>query len=120
MLHAGCFSRDPSYRTEHLQTCTSDSATTLAQFCANDPATLLQAALYAQEQVAAIDINFGCPQGVWGCVMRRRVMCMSHVHVSDHLRCDMGCAHDAVSMCYVTSAYAVGNTSPHVNVPCHA
>lgn len=34
------------------------------QFCGNDPQTLLEAGLLAQDHCDAIDINLGCPQSV--------------------------------------------------------
>ncbi|WWC57703.1 uncharacterized protein I303_100237 [Kwoniella dejecticola CBS 10117] len=35
-----------------------------AQFCANDPEILLAAARKLEHRVDAVDINFGCPQGI--------------------------------------------------------
>ncbi|WWC85448.1 uncharacterized protein L201_000311 [Kwoniella dendrophila CBS 6074] len=36
----------------------------IAQFCANDPEILLAAAKKLEHRVDAVDINFGCPQGI--------------------------------------------------------
>ncbi|WRT63315.1 uncharacterized protein IL334_000220 [Kwoniella shivajii] len=36
----------------------------IAQFCANDPEILLAAAKKIEHRVDAVDINFGCPQGI--------------------------------------------------------
>ncbi|WWC97468.1 hypothetical protein V866_004348 [Kwoniella sp. B9012] len=36
----------------------------IAQFCANDPEVLLAAARKIEHRVDAVDINFGCPQGI--------------------------------------------------------
>jgi len=63
MLHAGLFSRDLNYRHDNFETCKEDRPL-VAQFCANDPDTLLSAARHLEGQVDAIDLNFGCPQGI--------------------------------------------------------
>ncbi len=34
------------------------------QFCGNDANTILKAARHVEDQVDAVDINFGCPQRI--------------------------------------------------------
>jgi len=63
MMHANVFARDATYRKENFQTCDEDRPL-IAQFCANDPQTLLDAALKVQPYVDAVDINLGCPQTI--------------------------------------------------------
>lgn len=36
----------------------------IMQFCGNDPDTLLSAAKHVEDKCDAVDINFGCPQGI--------------------------------------------------------
>ena len=63
MLHAKIFSEDPKYRREFFSTSPTDRPL-IAQFCANDPDTLLRAARLIQNDCDAIDINLGCPQDI--------------------------------------------------------
>lgn len=63
MFHSSCFVKDIKYRKEALQSCPEDRPL-LLQFCGNDPNTLLEAALLAQDHCDGIDINLGCPQAI--------------------------------------------------------
>lgn len=63
MYHSSLFVRDPKYRQDALQSCASDRPL-IVQFCGNDPQTLLEAALLAEDHCDAVDINLGCPQAI--------------------------------------------------------
>lgn len=65
MMHARLFAEVPSYRAEQFSTVSSDRPL-LAQFCGNDPATVLAAARILEQRggVDAIDLNLGCPQRI--------------------------------------------------------
>jgi tRNA-dihydrouridine synthase 1 len=63
MFHSSCFVKDFKYRKDAIQSCREDRPLIL-QFCGNDPKTLLEAALLAQDHCDAIDINLGCPQAI--------------------------------------------------------
>jgi len=63
MIHSASFLRNARYREEVFTTCSEDRPL-VAQFCGNNPDTLLEAASQIQHQVDAVDINFGCPQAI--------------------------------------------------------
>ncbi|KAK9856452.1 hypothetical protein WJX84_005405 [Apatococcus fuscideae] len=63
MLHSRLSVDTPKYLEEHFTTCDIDRPL-FAQFCANDPATLLRAAQLVQERCDAVDLNLGCPQRI--------------------------------------------------------
>ncbi|QDZ25203.1 dihydrouridine synthase [Chloropicon primus] len=63
MLHGRLFVEGEKYREEHFTTCPEDRPL-LAQFCANDPQVLLQAAKYVEKDCDGVDLNFGCPQRI--------------------------------------------------------
>jgi len=64
MLHSKIFSEEPKYRKTFFTTCGAEDRPLFAQFCANDPDTLLAAARLVEDRCDAVDINFGCPQGI--------------------------------------------------------
>ncbi|KAI8471105.1 MAG: dihydrouridine synthase-domain-containing protein [Monoraphidium minutum] len=63
MLHAKLFVTHKTYRAEHFTTCAGDRPL-FAQFCANDPATLVKAAEGVQDHCDWVDLNLGCPQRI--------------------------------------------------------
>ncbi len=63
MLHSRRFATEQHYRDENFEVNASDRPL-VAQFCGDDPATMLAAALHAQPNCDAIDINCGCPQAI--------------------------------------------------------
>ena len=65
MMHARLFAEVPSYRAEQFSTVAADRPL-MAQFCGNDPATVLAAARILERRggVDAIDLNLGCPQRI--------------------------------------------------------
>lgn len=54
---------DKTYLPTNFTTCPEDRPL-FVQFCGNDPDTLLEAAKLVQDRCDAVDINFGCPQGI--------------------------------------------------------
>lgn len=67
MLHARLFNETQAYREEHFTTTCDqpgEDRPLLAQFCANDPETLLAAARHVEPYVDGVDINLGCPQRI--------------------------------------------------------
>ena len=63
MLHSALMLRTKTYKGVHFTTCPEDRPLA-AQFCGNEPQTLLKAARMVEDDVDAVDINFGCPQGI--------------------------------------------------------
>jgi tRNA-dihydrouridine synthase len=63
MMHSRLFSEGGAYRADNWEPCAADRPL-VAQFCANDPATLLSAARHVETTCDAVDINLGCPQGI--------------------------------------------------------
>lgn len=63
MLHSRMFAEGEGYRKEFF-TPNPEDRPLCVQFCGNDPATLLKAAKYVENDCDAVDINFGCPQGI--------------------------------------------------------
>ncbi|KAG0049875.1 tRNA-dihydrouridine(16/17) synthase [NAD(P)(+)]-like protein [Gryganskiella cystojenkinii] len=71
MFNAKLFAKEEKYREEHwaglqkgLGGGGPDDRPLIAQFCANDPEYLLQAALMVAPYCDAVDINLGCPQHI--------------------------------------------------------
>jgi tRNA-dihydrouridine synthase 1 len=63
MLHSRMLITQKTYKDEHFTTCLQDRPL-VAQLCGDDPETLLKAARMLENEVDAIDLNFGCPQGI--------------------------------------------------------
>ncbi|KAL6068782.1 tRNA-dihydrouridine(16/17) synthase [NAD(P)(+)]-like protein [Balamuthia mandrillaris] len=63
MFHSKQFATVAAYRRINFSTCPEDRPL-IVQFCGNEPAVLLQAALHVQDSCDAVDLNFGCPQNI--------------------------------------------------------
>lgn len=63
MIDSKSFANSAAYRRSSFSTCEADRPL-IAQFAGDDPATVLKAAMLVQHQCDAIDLNFGCPQGI--------------------------------------------------------
>eukprot|EP01012_Entosiphon_sulcatum_P015226 TRINITY_DN20227_c0_g1_i1.p1 TRINITY_DN20227_c0_g1~~TRINITY_DN20227_c0_g1_i1.p1 ORF type:complete len:403 (+),score=88.59 TRINITY_DN20227_c0_g1_i1:46-1254(+) len=63
MFHAANFAHDRKYRKREFTTDGTDRPV-FAQFAGHDPRVLLEAAKLIEDQVDAVDINLGCPQGI--------------------------------------------------------
>lgn len=63
MLHSRLTVEDKGYLGVNFSTCKEDRPL-VVQFCGNDPDTLLLACQKVEDHCDAVDINFGCPQGI--------------------------------------------------------
>ncbi|XP_047310774.1 tRNA-dihydrouridine(16/17) synthase [NAD(P)(+)]-like [Impatiens glandulifera] len=63
MLHSRIFIESKKYRSQEFTTC-QDDRPLLVQFCANDPAILLEAAQTVEPYCDYVDINLGCPRRI--------------------------------------------------------
>ena len=63
MLHSRMMITQKTYKTENFKTCPEDRPL-VAQICGDDPDVVLKAAQMLEGEVDAIDLNFGCPQGI--------------------------------------------------------
>lgn len=63
MLHSRLTVEDKNYLSANFSTCKEDRPL-IIQFCGNEPDTLLQACKKVEDKCDAVDINFGCPQGI--------------------------------------------------------
>ena len=63
MIHARLYNEVPTFRDLHFDPHPSDRPL-IAQFAGHDPDTVLTAAQKVADQVDAVDLNFGCPQGI--------------------------------------------------------
>ena len=65
MLHSTLFAQEEVYRRDNFDPHAADRPL-VAQFCGDDPATLLAAARHVQGRCDAVDLNLGCPQAIAG------------------------------------------------------
>ena len=63
MINSKVFATCKIYRQDNFYTDDGDDPL-IAQFCGDSPELLVESARYIQDQVSAVDINFGCPQGI--------------------------------------------------------
>lgn len=95
MVNCKVFNRSKCSPVDNVWYSTSDTDRPLVvQICGDDPEAMLQTCLSVQDYCDAIDINFGCPQGVakkshygaylqdeWGLVSRIVSTCASGIEV---------------------------------------
>ena len=63
MFNAGMFAEQEQYRIKEFVTCPGDRPL-IVQLAGHDPAAMLKAAQYVEDDCDAVDINLGCPQGI--------------------------------------------------------
>lgn len=91
MLHAAQFAERERYRREFFSTCAGDRPL-VAQFCGNDPDTLVRAAKHVEPWVDAVDLNLGCPQriarrGRYGAFLQDEWVLVSRIVSALHAEC---------------------------------
>ncbi|KAL1526426.1 hypothetical protein AB1Y20_015138 [Prymnesium parvum] len=65
MLHARLMVEVPAYRAAHFDAHVDvEEGPVFAQLAGHDPPTVLAAARLVEPHVTAVDLNFGCPQGI--------------------------------------------------------
>lgn len=67
MIHSRLFAQDRKFREQFIGPQDGEPGLDrplIVQFCANDPQVLLDAARHVVGRCDAVDINFGCPQGI--------------------------------------------------------
>jgi hypothetical protein len=64
MIHAKNFATCATYRQTYSDYHCLEDRPLIAQFCGDDPDTVVTAARYVEEHVDAVDLNLGCPQKV--------------------------------------------------------
>ena len=63
MIHARLFTEVEAYREQHFDPAPTDTPL-IAQLAGHDPRIVLAAARAVEDRVDAVDLNFGCPQGI--------------------------------------------------------
>ncbi len=63
MIHARIFLQSPKFRRSFFDFWPEDSPM-IAQFCGNDPETVVAACKLVQHRCTAVDLNLGCPQNI--------------------------------------------------------
>ena len=64
MMHARLFTEVPEYRRLHFDPEPTLDRPLVGQLAGHDPEVVLAAARLIEPQVDAVDLNFGCPQGI--------------------------------------------------------
>lgn len=63
MIHARIFLQSPKFRRSFFDFWPEDKPL-IAQFCGNDPQTVVNACKLVQHRCTAVDLNLGCPQNI--------------------------------------------------------
>jgi len=63
MIHARIFLSSPKFRRSFFDYWPEDNPL-IAQFCGNDPQTVVNACKLVQHRCCAVDLNLGCPQNI--------------------------------------------------------